>query len=595
MPSNQKKRNNKKKKKQPTEPQSRALALKDKGNQCFQMGDIQQAIKYYTEALEEDSENHLILSNRAMCHGKLKNFALMLEDANKCVALSPNWPKGYLRRGNALEGLMKFTEAHNAFKAGLKLDPSNPDLNEACQCSEKRVSELDYDENKAVGGLHEQTDKFKVFLRWLIDGGCIFPKLYLKFYSPEYRAVRALHKIALEEEILYVPHDMIMTSDLAKKSEIGQAIIKARIELRSKHTYLAAFLLQEREAQSTKWKPYLDILPQEYNTVPLFFKEECEKELKGSIAIKKMQARIESLQAEYNNLCEHVPQFARFPHKDFVWARLVVITRIFGLVIDGVKTDGLVPMADMLNHRRPRETKWTYDQNKQGFVISALQHIKQDAEIFDSYGRKCNSRFFVNYGFSLEHNPDNEARMEFVLPSTYPQFSMKVLMLGETMDEEGVTREFQIPMNYKEKKVKACFSFLRLMNAKEKEMLLLTEDTDLDDILPISVKNEQLSLLALSKAAKASLDLFDHTLEHDQALLADTENYPFMSNKRNIVLMRRGEKEVLHFYKDLAKTCIPMFRMQWKDLKKVASKYKDDDDPLGNYIKSVVVPLVKRG
>jgi len=274
-----------------------------------------------------------------------------------------------------------------------------------------------------------------------------------------------------------------------------------------------------------------------------------------------------------------------------------VITRIFGLVIDGVKTDGLVPMADMLNHRRPRETKWTYDQNKRGFVISALQHIKQDAEIFDSYGRKCNSRFFVNYGFSLEVNPDNEARLEFSFQKTYPQFNMKAVMLGEHVDasDEGITREFQIPMNYKEKKVKALFSFLRLMNAQEKEMLMLSEDTNLEDIPPISVKNEQLSLLALSKAAKASLEEFDTTLDHDNALLADSENYPFMTNQRNIVLMRRGEKEVLHFYKDLAVTCIPLLRMQWKDLKKVASKYKDDDNPLGNYIKLIVVTLSKRG
>jgi len=588
-------RKKKAKKKQPTEPQSRALALKDKGNQFFQMGDIQSAIKYYTEALEEEADNHLILSNRAMCYIRIKNHLLALEDAEKCVKLSPDWPKGYLRLGNAYEGLMKFAEAETAFKHGLSLDPTNPDLIEAVACADKRVSEMDYDENKAVGGLHEQTDKFKVFLRWLIDGKCIFPKLYLKFYSPEYRAVRALHKIALEEEILYVPHEMIMTSDLAKKSEIGQAIIKARIELRSKHTYLAAFLLQERENPDCRWKAYLDILPQEYNTVPLFFKEECERELKGSIAIKKMNARIESLQAEYNNLCEHVPQFARFSHKQFVWARLVVITRIFGLVIDGVKTDGLVPMADMLNHRRPRETKWTYDQNKRGFVISALQHIKQDAEIFDSYGRKCNSRFFVNYGFSLEKNPDNEARLEFSFQKTYPQFNMKAMMLGECVDDDGITREFQIPKNYKEKKVKALFSFLRLMNAQEKEMLMLSEDTNLEDIPPISVKNEQLSLLALSKAAKASLEVFETTLEHDNALLADGENYPFMSNQRNIVLMRRGEKEVLHFYKDLAVTCIPLLRMQWKDLKKVASKYKDDDDPLGNYIKLIVVTLSKRG
>jgi hypothetical protein len=32
-----------------------------------------------------------------------------------------------------------------------------------------------------------------------------------------------------------------------------------------------------------------------------------------------------------------------------------VITRIFGLVIRGQKTDGLVAYADMLNHKKPRD------------------------------------------------------------------------------------------------------------------------------------------------------------------------------------------------------------------------------------------------
>jgi histone-lysine N-methyltransferase SETD3 len=29
-------------------------------------------------------------------------------------------------------------------------------------------------------------------------------------------------------------------------------------------------------------------------------------------------------------------------------------SRIFGLVIDGVKTDAFVPFADMINHKRPK-------------------------------------------------------------------------------------------------------------------------------------------------------------------------------------------------------------------------------------------------
>lgn len=31
--------------------------------------------------------------------------------------------------------------------------------------------------------------------------------------------------------------------------------------------------------------------------------------------------------------------------------------------------------------------------------------------IFDSYGRKCNSRFFLNYGFVVEGNDANEVNL----------------------------------------------------------------------------------------------------------------------------------------------------------------------------------------
>lgn len=576
-------------------PKSRAMALKQKGNSYFSIGDIDQAIGYYSEAIGEDSGNHKIFSNRALCFSKTHDFTRMFEDATRCIELAPNWAKGYFRKGKALEGLTKFKAAQKEYLKAVELEPGNPELQNVVKQIEKRLQAINFDYNKAVGGKHEQTDKFTVFLQFLVEGGCNFPKLYLKFYTTEYRAVHASATVNAEEEVLFVPRNMLMTSDLAKLSEIGKAIIQSGVELRSKHSYLAAYLLQERENQNSKWKPYIDILPEEHVTIPLFFQEDCKRELQGSIALKKMKDRVDSLQLEYDNICEHVPQFRRFSHKDFVWARLVVITRIFGMVIDGVKTDGLVPMADMLNHKRPRETRWTYVQEKGGFVITALKTIGSGMEVFDSYGRKCNSRFFVNYGFSLENNLDNEALMVLSLLPTFSNYKLKRMMLGGSKsDEGGVFRGFQIPMNYRETKVKECFSFLRVMHAHGKEMKILS-DRKAVYVPPLSIRNEQLSLLALSKAAEVSLGKFDHTLEHDNTLLADEKNYRRLSNKRNIVLMRRGEKEVLTFHFNLAKICIPLLQMERNDLKKeIDSKYRalGDIDPLSNYINSVVWNLV---
>ena len=50
--------------------------------------------------------------------------------------------------------------------------------------------------------------------------------------------------------------------------------------------------------------------------------------------------------------------------RDFCWARNIVGSRIFGLLIDEVKTDILAPFADMLNHKLPKQTAWNYFDEK---------------------------------------------------------------------------------------------------------------------------------------------------------------------------------------------------------------------------------------
>ena len=76
------------------------------------------------------------------------------------------------------------------------------------------------------------------------------------------------------------------------------------------------------------------------------------------------------------------------------------------------------------------QTKWTFDDGRYGFIITTLKTIQRGEQIFDSYGRKCNSRFFVNYGFALDENEDNEAVVRVALPSTDSHYNMKIRFLG---------------------------------------------------------------------------------------------------------------------------------------------------------------------
>ncbi|KAJ3069119.1 Hsp90 cochaperone, partial [Quaeritorhiza haematococci] len=99
--------------------------LKSQGNKAFSSGDYETAIKFFSQAIDLDSSNHVLYSNRSAAYASLKDYEKALQDAEKTVQIKPDWAKGYSRKGAALYGLQKLKEASEAYKAGLKLDPNN--------------------------------------------------------------------------------------------------------------------------------------------------------------------------------------------------------------------------------------------------------------------------------------------------------------------------------------------------------------------------------------------------------------------------------------------------------------------------------------
>ncbi|KAL6637601.1 hypothetical protein ACP70R_025173 [Stipagrostis hirtigluma subsp. patula] len=89
------------------------------------------ASKFYTEAIKLDPADATLYSNRSLCHLKIGEAKDALHDANACISLRPEWPKGYYRKGAALMSLEEFKEASDAFMDGVKLDPSNVDMQDA--------------------------------------------------------------------------------------------------------------------------------------------------------------------------------------------------------------------------------------------------------------------------------------------------------------------------------------------------------------------------------------------------------------------------------------------------------------------------------
>jgi len=117
-----------------------AEAEKNEGNLMFKEGRLKECIEAYSRAIALDVDNHVLYSNRSAAYlkkGDAKSKAL--KDAEKCVALKPDWTKGYSRLGAAQQSLGRYGAALASFEKGLAIDKDNVTLAaalEACRGAE---------------------------------------------------------------------------------------------------------------------------------------------------------------------------------------------------------------------------------------------------------------------------------------------------------------------------------------------------------------------------------------------------------------------------------------------------------------------------
>jgi tetratricopeptide (TPR) repeat protein len=102
--------------------------FKRKGNDAFKAGKYADAVDWYSKALQVETVNEMLFSNRAASYTSLGKNAEALADAEMCVKLKPAWIKGHFRKGVALSNLKRLSEAVSAFEAALKIEPGNADV-----------------------------------------------------------------------------------------------------------------------------------------------------------------------------------------------------------------------------------------------------------------------------------------------------------------------------------------------------------------------------------------------------------------------------------------------------------------------------------
>lgn len=105
-----------------------ASELQQKGNQAYKSLDYDQAIHYFSLAIDTYGTHAApaqLFSNRSAAYCGKERYTEALTDADWAVRHAPQWAKGHSRRANALHALRRLDEARTAYEKALELDPNN--------------------------------------------------------------------------------------------------------------------------------------------------------------------------------------------------------------------------------------------------------------------------------------------------------------------------------------------------------------------------------------------------------------------------------------------------------------------------------------
>eukprot|EP01083_Nonionella_stella_P012860 36305_1 len=118
-----------------------ALEAKKRGNTHFSKQEFSEAVSEFSDAIKLDPSQHVFYSNRSACYVELGKFDDALNDAEKCIEIKSDWPKGYSRKGCALFKLDRFAEAKKAYETGLEFDKDNAALKNGLSDTEQAMTQ----------------------------------------------------------------------------------------------------------------------------------------------------------------------------------------------------------------------------------------------------------------------------------------------------------------------------------------------------------------------------------------------------------------------------------------------------------------------
>ena len=246
------------------------------------------------------------------------------------------------------------------------------------------------------------------FTTWLKKNGVRDNAAKIVKIENNERSVVAKKNLQKGDNFILIPKKLLIYSSKIQKTKRGQYVNKLFQNYGSflcKVVNITVYMLfEERKGKNSFWYPYLAILPENLNHIPIFWKHDL-KYLKGSDILSDIKFKRNQLKDEHRIIKNSKLSLNDLTLEDYMRMRSLVSSRNFSLYIDGEENSVMVPLADMLNHSNVADTHWTYNNNLECYQMTATKPIKIGQEISDSYGLKNNDVYFLHYGFLLPNAP----------------------------------------------------------------------------------------------------------------------------------------------------------------------------------------------
>ncbi|XP_011177109.3 actin-histidine N-methyltransferase [Zeugodacus cucurbitae] len=286
------------------------------------------------------------------------------------------------------------------------------------------------------------------FYSWATENGLRYDGVRIAQFAGYELGLEATRDIADDELLFSIPRKLIL-------SEENMDVEYTPTQFGSmSNLKLSYVLMLEALKPDSFWKPYIDLLPEKYNTVLYFTTKEMEM-LRGSNALHAALYQCKVIARQYAflyNCTVKAPSADKFNSMGqafkeqfnydlYRWAVSTVMTRE-NLVPrsrplrNGADNAGegnetmaaLIPFWDMANHRQGRITSY-FNIETQQMDSTAQSDFKAGEQIFIHYGDRSNADLMIHNGFINPTNPKDFVSIKLGLGTTDPLVEKRAKLL----------------------------------------------------------------------------------------------------------------------------------------------------------------------